>query len=126
MTNFKTENLKKFPEAVWPYSPYYEAGDFIFCSWQIAIDPNTNKLIKWSIKKQTEQVIQNIKALVNFLWLELTNIVKTTIFITDINKFATVNEIYWKYFLHKPARSTIEVSSLPLWASIEIEVIIKK
>ncbi len=119
-------STKKFPEAIWPYSPSYKSWNTYYFSWQIAIDPKTKKLIDGWIWKQTLQVIKNISWILAYNKLTFKNIVKTTIFLKDINSFSKVNEIYWEYFEHKPARSTIEVSNLPLWALIEIEVIAVK
>lgn len=112
-----------YPKAVWPYSPFVRAWDLLFCSWQIWINPETWKLVEWGIIEETKQVINNIKWVLSENWLDLTNVIKTTIFITDISDFWKINEIYSEYFITKPARSTVEVSKLPLWAKIEIEVI---
>lgn len=112
-----------YPKAVWPYSPYYKAWNLLFCSWQIWLVPETMKLINWWVENEINQVINNIKWVLLENNLKLENIVKTTIFLKDINDFKIVNEVYWKYFLNKPARSTVEVSNLPLWAMVEIEVI---
>ena len=117
---------KDFPEAIWPYSPSYKAWKTYYFSWQIGINPKTKKLVKWWIEFQTTQVIKNISWVLAKNKLEFKDIVKTTIFLKNINDFAIVNEIYAKYFSHKPARSTVEVSNLPLWALIEIEVIARK
>jgi 2-iminobutanoate/2-iminopropanoate deaminase len=116
----------KYPKAVWPYSPYYKAGNFIFCSGQIGLNPETMEIVKWWVEEETKQVISNISWVLEENWLSLKNIVKTTIFLKNINDFWKVNEIYWEYFSHKPARSTVEVANLPLWALVEIEVIAEK
>ena len=83
------------------------------------------ELVEW-IENQTHQVCKNLKAVVETAWFNLENVVKTTIFLSNIEDFKTVNEIYWQYFYHKPARSTIQVAKLPLWALIEIEIIAVK
>lgn len=119
------EKIKKYPQAVWPYSPYYKAWDLLFCSWQIWLIPETMNLVEWWIKEETYQVIKNILWILEENWLDIKNIIKTTIYLDDIKDFKIVNEIYWEYFSHKPARSTVEVSKLPLNAKIEIEVIAK-
>lgn len=116
-------DLPKYPKAVWPYSPYYKAWNLLFCSWQIGLDPETMKIVEWWTTEETLQVIRNISWVLRENWLDFENVVKTTIFLTDIDDFKLVNEIYWEYFSHKPARSTIEVSKLPLWAKVEIEVV---
>lgn len=112
-----------YPKAVWPYSPYIKSWNLLFCSWQIWINPESWKLVEWSIDEETKQVINNIKGVLSENWLDLTNVIKTIIFLDDMNNFTKVNEIYWEYFITKPARSTVEVSKLPVWAKIEIEVI---
>lgn len=98
-----------------------KVGKMVFCSWQIWL--KNWKLISDNIEEQTEQVCLNIKAVLKQAWLSLENVVKTTIYLTDIEDFPKVNKIYWKFFAHKPARSTVQVSALPMGAKIEIEVI---
>lgn len=112
-----------YPKAVWPYSPYIRQGDLLFCSGQIWINPESWKLVEWWIEIETSQVINNIKWVLEENGLDFRNVVKTTIFLGDINNFWIVNEIYWNAFISKPARSTVEVSKLPLLAKIEIEII---
>jgi 2-iminobutanoate/2-iminopropanoate deaminase len=118
--------VSKAPVAIWPYSKAYFAGDLLFCSWQIAFDANTMKLVEWWIEAETKQVCRNIWYLLEENWLSLKDVVKTTIFLKNIEDFDKVNEIYKNYFILKPARSTIEVSKLPKNALIEIEVIAKR
>jgi len=113
----------KYPKAVWPYSPYYKVSNLLFCSGQIWLIPETMEIIKWWITQETKQVIKNISWVLEENWLDLSSVVKTTIYLTNMGDFAKVNEIYSKYFSHKPARSTIAVKELPLWALVEIEVI---
>ena len=112
--NKEIYSTKEFPEAIWPYSPSVKAWKTYYFSGQIAINPKTKKLVKWWIEKETLQVIKNISWILAYNKLTFENIVKTTIFLKNIDDFSKVNEIYWKYFSHKPARSTIEVSNLPL------------
>jgi len=119
MKIFSTE---KAPKAIWHYSQAIRVWDLLFCSGQIWLNPETMILVDW-IEKQTEQVCDNIWEILKEAGISFSNVVKTTIFLSDISDFQTVNEIYSKYFSHKPARSTIEVSALPKWAHIEIEVI---
>jgi 2-iminobutanoate/2-iminopropanoate deaminase len=113
----------KIPKAVGPYSPFIKTGNFIFCSGQVGVSPDTNKLVE-GIENQTHQALKNVSAVLEEAGSNLDNVVKTTIFLTNINDFAKVNEIYGSYFTkQKPARSTIEVSNLPKGALIEIEAI---
>lgn len=118
----KAINTDKAPAVIWPYSQAMQVWEYIFFSWQIGFDPVTMELPDW-IEAQTEQICKNIWAILESQGLNFWNVVKTTIFLIDMSKFAQVNGIYGKYFSHKPARSTIEVSWLPKWALIEIELI---
>jgi 2-iminobutanoate/2-iminopropanoate deaminase len=114
----------KAPAPVGPYSQAIRLGDMLFCSGQIAIDPKSNEVLKGSVQEQTELVLKNIAALLENQGLNFSNIVKTTIFLTDMNDFAKVNEIYAKRFTGEPpARSTVQVSGLPKGVNVEIEVI---
>ena len=116
----------KSPKAVWPYSKAVWAWDLLFCSWQIALSPETGELIEWWIEEQTRQVCRNIGAMLSEFWLSFKDVVKTTVYLRSITHFELMNDIYKNYFLVKPARTTIEVSNLPKNASVEIEVIAKK
>ncbi len=128
MQKIKKEKQEKnnFPKAIWPYSPIIKAWKIFYCSGQIWLDPETMKIVEWWVENETIRVCENIKWVLKSKKLELKNVVKTTIFLKNISDFTKVNEIYQKYFEHKPARSTIEVSKLPLWALVEIEVIARK
>lgn len=112
------------PAAIGPYSQAIGSGDLVFCSGQIGIDPSTGALVGEDITSQTMQVLKNLRAVLAARGLDLSDIVKTTIFLTDLNDFSIVNEIYGKEFgEHKPARSTAQVAGLPRSALIEIECI---
>ena len=112
------------PKAVGPYSQAVQMGDFLFCSGQISIDPKTNEVFTGDIKNQTEMVMKNIEAVLGAAGLNYSNIIKTTIFLTNMNDFATVNEIYAKAFHSEPpARSTVAVAALPKGVNVEIEVV---
>ncbi|MBX9768621.1 MAG: RidA family protein, partial [Bdellovibrionales bacterium] len=117
-----TENA---PKAIGPYSQAVLAsGPFLFCSGQISLDPKSNQLVEGGVAVQTERVMQNILAVLKSEGLDFKNVVKTTIFLVDMNDFATVNEIYTKHCVEPfPARSTIAVKALPKGVSVEIEVI---
>jgi len=119
----KKLTTQKAPEAIWPYSQAIKSWNFLFSSWQIWLNPKTMKLVEWWIKNQTKQICENIWEILKNAWLNFENIVKTTIFIDNIENFNIINKIYWEYFSHKPARSTVQISKLPLWALIEIEII---
>jgi len=112
----------KAPEAIGPYSQAIKIGNFIYTSGQIALLPN-GEFLDSDIKTQTKQVCENLKAVLNKAGVELSNVVKTTIFLANIDDFGAVNEIYGEYFSHKPARSTIAVKTLPKNALVEIECV---
>ena len=115
------------PKAVGPYSQAVMTGNFLFCSGQIAIDPKTNEVLKVGVKEQTHQVMKNIEAVLKQASLNFGSIVKTTIFVTDMNDFATVNEVYSSYLQAPyPARSTVGVAALPKGVNVEIEVVALK
>ncbi|WP_342601921.1 RidA family protein [Peribacillus sp. FSL E2-0159] len=115
---------EKAPKAIGPYSQGIKAGGFFFLSGQIPVDPETNEVVENNIIVQTNQVMKNIKAILESEDLSVKNIVKTTIFLSDMNQFSLVNEEYGKHLgEHRPARSTVEISRLPKDVLIEIEVI---
>jgi len=119
----KIIETQKAPKAIGPYSQALVLEDFVFCSGQIGIDPKTGNLVQ-GIENQTKQILENLKNILEEAGSSLDNVIKTTIFLTNINDFQKVNEIYGQYFSsHKPARSTVCVASLPKGALIEIEVI---
>ena len=113
---------KNAPEAIGPYSQAIKIGNMIFTSGQIALTPS-GKFLDEDVKTQTKQVCENLKAVLKEAGASLENVVKTTIFLDDINNFAAVNEVYAEYFSHKPARSTVAVKELPKGAKVEIECI---
>ncbi len=109
------------PKAVGPYSQAIKSNGFIFISGQIPIDPLTNEIVDDDIAVQTRRALDNIGGILKSAGLTFDAIVKTTVFITDLEKFAAMNNIYAEYFPNPPARSTIQVSRLPKNALIEIE-----
>src|SRR5947208_9413105 len=112
------------PAAVGPYSQAVRVGNFVFCSGQIPLDPATQQIVAGDITAQTKRVLEDITAVLRAEGLDFGNIVKTTIFLTNLGDFQTVNEIYGSYFKSDPpARSTIQVAALPKGANVEIEVI---
>jgi len=115
---------KKSPPAVGPYNHAVRVGDMLFCAGQIPIDPQTGNLVEGDIKAQTLQVLENVKAILEDQNLAFSNVVKTTVFLTNLADFAGMNEVYAKYFTaDHPARSTIQVAALPRNANVEIEVV---
>ena len=114
----------KAPQALGPYSQAIVAGNTVYCSGQIAINPATGELVLENIEAEAEQVMQNIGAVLEAAGCTYANVVKTTIFATDINDFAAVNGVYGKYFqVNPPARSFVQVAALPKGVHVEIEVV---
>ncbi len=114
----------KSPTAVGPYNHAVRIGDLLFCAGQIPISPADGNLIAGDINAQTERVLENVKAILDDQKLTFANVVKSTVFMTNLADFGGMNEIYAKYFTENhPARSTIQVAALPKGANVEIEVI---
>ncbi len=123
MENFS--DIPGAPKAVGPYSVAVKTGNLYFLSGQIAIDPLVGKVVEGGTEMQAKQIFKNIDAVIAHLNLKTSNIVKSGIFLTDLSEFGAVNELYATWLRnHRPARSTVEVSGLPLGVSIEIEVIL--
>lgn len=114
----------KAPAAIGPYSQAVQAGELLFCSGQIALDPATGELAPGDSMSQTVRVMDNIAAVLSEAGAGFDNVIKTTIYLLDMGDFGVVNEVYGRYFSgHKPARSTVAVKNLPRGALVEIEVI---
>ena len=112
------------PHPIGPYSQAVQCGTELYCSGQIPLDPKTGKLVDGDVASQTERAIENLGAVLCAAGYEFVDVVKTTIFLVDMNDFAAVNAVYEKYFgMSKPARSTVAVAALPLGARIEIDCI---
>jgi 2-iminobutanoate/2-iminopropanoate deaminase len=111
------------PAAVGPYSQAIAIGDLLFCAGQIPLDPGTGELVGMDVTTQTERVCQNIAGVLKANGFTFANVVKTTVFLTDLANFAAMNAVYSKYFTEPfPARSTIQVAGLPRGSQVEIEV----
>src|SRR6059036_2271159 len=120
----KIISTNEAPAAIGPYSQAARSGSFLFCSGQIPLDPKSGQIVSGDIATQTRRVMDNIAAILRAEGLTFDNVVKTTIFLTDLGDFQTVNETYGSYFKQDPpARSTVQVSALPKGANVEIEVI---
>jgi 2-iminobutanoate/2-iminopropanoate deaminase len=115
---------EKGPKPIGPYSQAIKSEGFLFASGQVALDPHTNEFLSGDIRQQTERVLENIKGILEAGGVNLHHVVKTTVFLKDLNDFAAMNEVYGKYFSSAPpARSTVQVARLPKDALVEIEVI---
>ena len=112
------------PKPIGPYSQAIKANGFIYLSGQVALDPKTGEIAGAEIRQQTERVLENIKGILEAAGGNLHHVIKTTVFLKDMNDFPTMNEVYARYFTSAPpARSTVQVSRLPKDALVEIEVI---
>ena len=119
----KIISTNEAPAAVGPYSQAVAVGNLLFCAGQIPLDPATGELVGADVTAQTERVCQNIIGVLKANDMTFTNVVKTTVFLTDLANFAAMNAVYAKYFTEPfPARSTIQVAGLPRGAQVEIEV----
>lgn len=120
----KVFETKKAPAPIGPYSQAVEAGGFLFCSGQIALEASTGAVSTGGVPEQTEIVMRNISAVLESAGLSFESVVKTTIFLTDMGDFPAVNEVYGKHFKGAyPARSTVAVAGLPKGVKVEIEVV---
>ena len=115
------------PAPIGPYNQAVVSGNMLFISGQICIDPSTGNLKNKDLQEETHQVMHNLKAILAAAGMNFGNVVKTTIFLTDMNRFAEVNEVYGKYFESDfPARETVQVSALPKFVNVEISMIALK
>ena len=123
----KIISTSKAPAAVGPYSQAVEANGFLFVSGQVPLSPESGKVTEGGIKEQTEQVISNIREILKEAGYELSDVVKTTVLLSDIGFFKDMNEVYARYFGdEKPARAAFAVKDLPLGVLVEIETIAAK
>ena len=123
----KTIQTTKAPGAIGPYSQAGEANGFIFASGQLGIDPNTGNFVEGGVKEQTKQALTNARAIMEEAGLSLSNVVKTTVFLSDMANFADMNEVYSQFFSEPfPARSAVAVKTLPKNGLVEVECIAVK
>ena len=117
-------NTEQAPKAIGPYSQGIRVGDFVFCAGQAGLDPMTGRLVEGGVEAETRRVLQNLSAVLNQAGTSLANVVKTTVFLTDMDEFKAMNAVYAEFFPGTPpARSTVQVSRLPAGARVEIEAI---
>ena len=121
----KIINTKKAPLPVGPYSQAIMVNNTLYISGQVALNPENNELIDGSVEKESYQIMENIKSILNESGLSFKNVVRSKIYLTDMNNFSKVNQVYGSYFEkgQEPARTTIEVSGLPLGVGVEIDMI---
>lgn len=116
---------KNAPAAVGPYSQAIKVGNVVYCSGQIPLVPETGNLVEGDIKAQATQSLKNVKAVLTEAGADVTNVVKTTVYLADMADFGAVNEVYADFFGdHKPARSCVAVKELPKGAKVEVEVLV--
>ena len=114
----------KAPAAIGPYSQAIRIGDFLYTSGQISLDPESMEMITGDIEVETEKVLKNIEAILKEDGLNLNNIIKTTVYLTDLSEFARMNQVYESFFTDtKPARACVQVAALPKGAKVEIDVV---
>jgi 2-iminobutanoate/2-iminopropanoate deaminase len=112
------------PKAVGPYSQAVLVGDTLYCSGQIPLDPASGEVVVGGVREQADRVFQNLRAVLRAAAMEFSDVIKTTIFTTDLSRFAELNEVYSSYFSEPyPARSTVEVSALPRGVQVEVELV---
>ena len=122
--NKKIITTPEAPAAIGPYSQAIRIGDFLYTSGQISLDPNSMELITGNIEVETERVLKNIEAILLADGLSLNNIIKTTVYLTDLSEFGRMNQVYEKFFVEtKPARACVQVAALPKGAKVEIDAI---
>ena len=122
--NMKAISTTKAPAAIGPYSQAIKVGNLVYTSGQIPIDPATGVFVEGGIKEQTRQSLTNVKAILEEAGLTMKNVVKTTVFMADMNDFADMNAVYSEFFAEPyPARSAVAVKTLPKGALVEIEVV---
>ena len=120
----RTIETDKAPPAIGPYSQAIRIGDLLYTSGQIALDPISGKFLSGEIEQETQQTIQNILAILQADGMSLDDVIKTTVYLSDINHFSRMNQIYEKYFIkNKPARACVQVAALPKGAKVEIDAI---
>ena len=120
----KVISTDKAPAAVGPYSQAIKAGNFLFCSGQIPVDPSTGQFVEGGVEQQAEQVLRNVKAVLEGAGYSLSDVIKATVFAVNMADFAAVNGVYAKFFEKEPpARSFVEVGALPKGALVEVEVV---
>lgn len=124
----KIIQTEKAPAPIGPYNQAILAGNTLYVSGQIALDPETGDLVQESIEAETDLVMRNLKAVLQAAGMDFSQVVKSTIFVNDMGQFARINEVYGRYFEpeNAPARATVEVSNLPKYVNVEISVIAVK
>jgi 2-iminobutanoate/2-iminopropanoate deaminase len=120
----RTISTDKAPKAIGPYSQGIAASGFLFLSGQVPLDPGTGQLVQGTVQEEVTRVLENLKAVLEASGSGLHRVVRTTVYLTNLEEFTAMNEVYARYFgEHRPARSTVQVSALPRGARVEIDAI---
>jgi len=120
----RTIQTEQAPAAIGPYSQAIRIGDFLYTSGQIALDPESGMFLSGEIEEETEQTLKNISAILQAGGVNFENVIKTTVYLSDLNDFTRMNQVYEKYFSkNKPARACVQVAALPKGAKVEIDAI---
>ena len=119
-------DTERAPQAIGPYSQAIVSGEWIFTSGQIPLDPQTGEMVEGDVRAQTERVLLNLEAILEAAGASLRDVVKTTVYLADLNDFSAMNEVYARFFTDPPARSTVQVARLPRDARVEIEAVAKR
>ena len=120
----RTIQTEQAPAAIGPYSQAIRIGDFLYTSGQIALDPESGIFLSGEIEEETEQTLKNISAILQAGGVNFENVIKTTVYLSDLNDFTRMNQVYEKYFSkNKPARACVQVAALPKGAKVEIDAI---
>ena len=124
MPDLRTIHTDQAPEAIGPYSQAVVANGFVFTAGQVAFHPSSMQIVEGDVAAQTERVMENLQAILRAAGSDLSAVVKTTVFLRDMNDFAAMNEVYGRWFgEHKPARSTVQAARLPRDVAVEIEAV---
>jgi 2-iminobutanoate/2-iminopropanoate deaminase len=124
MADLRTIHTDQAPEAIGPYSQAVVANGFVFTAGQVAFHPSSMQIVEGDVAAQTERVMENLQAILKAAGSDLSAVVKTTVFLRDMNDFAAMNEVYGRWFgEHKPARSTVQAARLPRDVAVEIEAV---
>lgn len=122
--SMRTISSDRAPKAIGPYSQGIAASGFLFLSGQVPLDPETGDLVHGTVREEVTRVMDNLKAVIEAAGSGLDRVVRTTVYLTDLQDFAAMNEVYARYFgAHRPARSTVQVAALPKGARVEIDAI---
>lgn len=124
MTSLSEIQSPRAPRAIGPYAQAIRAGEWLHCSGQIAIDPETDQLVEGGVSRQTARVLDNLAAVLEEAGASFSKVVKTTVYLADMERFGAMNDVYGEYFSeHRPARATVEVSALPRGVEVEIDAV---